>query len=543
MKQKTISLYMSILICITMNIYGTQQRILPSASGLYESLYRLGVLQGGPPVSDSLPMSIAEIEKILSVYEGQGISKENQELYESIIKQLEVPYYGFMITPELYLHTSDSAVFSTDESWYHGYHDRSPIASVYGAFSFEDAIFGYAQMSANNDQFHIDTGDSTGFFSPHMRTNLIIDDSYDNFDASTPWRAYLSLGSHFWNVQVGRDLLRWGNGSTGNLVIDDHMDYHEYARFTAFDEKVKFSTLAVSFDHPSSYQEDIDFSDPIHGYELFIAHRLETQIGQRMRLSVSESIMYQGETLDLGIFNPLMFLHNLTIRGNANSLAEFSLSYTPKKGMNLYLQLVIDQLRVIGESNSDPSALGSIIGMKTITQLDAIKSFYWGIEVTYTDPYLYLRDGDEGYPIDFIVGYRKQSPAAGKPVDLEYLGYEYGGDVIALSVNAGLSSLDWGEMGITVVYLMHGCIDQDSIWGTGESFTSIVSPSAHDPNELNKDAVEKVLSCSYEVEGKVNRYTSLHANIDWVHSWNNQNRSDHGYEADLQISTGISIHI
>ncbi len=544
MRKKILGMSVGIILMIASNTYAGQQTIIPSESPIYERLYDLSVLEGRVPFSDSIPMSVVELQRILDVYALAGIEKENMGLYESIKRQLIIKDYGIEVSPELYMHSSESATFSQDESWYHNYHSRLPIAAIYGGFSFEDKIYGYAKMAANNSQFHVDTGDSSGFFSPHVKTNLILDDSYDNFDSSTPWRAYISLGDYYWNFQVGRDLIRWGNGQTGNLIIDDHMDYHEYARLTAFNDHLKFTMLVLSFDHPSSYQESVSLSDPIEGYELFVAHRLEAQIGQRMRLAVSESIMYQGLTVDPGILNPLMFLHNLYIKGNSNSLAEISLSYTPYKGVNLYSQLAIDQLRVVGEGASEPSAFGGLAGVNYVKRIHEGLLMNLGFEVVYTDPYLYLRDGStDGYPIDFIVGYRKSSPNTIIPVDLDFLGYERGSDNVVVSFRAGLSDSDRLDMDLTLSYLLHGCIDQNSTWGEGEAYASLVAPSTQDPADSRKDSIERLLSSSYSVDYAITTYTSVHAHLDWVHCWNYQNLSNNGYESDIQLSTGITIRI
>ena len=69
-------------------------------------------------------------------------------------------------------------------------------------------------------------------------------------DFNMPLRAFVAAGGKNWSLQVGRDRLSWGSGTTGNLVIGDHIKYHNMARFTTYDSKFKYTFLISAFPHP-----------------------------------------------------------------------------------------------------------------------------------------------------------------------------------------------------------------------------------------------------------------------------------------------------
>ena len=155
-----------------------------------------------------------------------------------------------------------------------------------------------------------------------------------------PYRAFGAFGGDGWSVQVGRERLSWGAGVSGNLVLGDHVNYHNVGRFTTYGKNFKYTFLTSFFPHPSEYyaydavpdagtDNDpfayggyIDLSanqnGVMSGLSMFLAHRLEGRLfNDKVNLALTEAIMYMSEdnTLDLRVLSPATIFHNYYIRG------------------------------------------------------------------------------------------------------------------------------------------------------------------------------------------------------------------------------------
>lgn len=77
------------------------------------------------------------------------------------------------------------------------------------------------------------------------------------------------------------------------------------------------------------------------------AHLASVKLFCNLKLSIGESVIYSGRNLELGYFNPFLFIksqeHYLRDRDNTNMYA--SISYIPQKGMFLETEYLLDDLR------------------------------------------------------------------------------------------------------------------------------------------------------------------------------------------------------
>jgi len=291
--------------------YANAQKIYGTDSAEYKTLSLLNSLADGSPLSDSGPWSLAEMRHMLRAVNPDRLGTPgtaSRDIYAALEEQLgpnsRPPSITFTarLNAEVYAHTNSTEFFDEDEEWAYDYTQRAPVLEAILSTHFTDHAFGGMEYDLRNNRFHFDTEDTTGFFGKTWATNLLFDDKPENINYTAPWRAYLSLGDENWNFQFGRDTIRWGSGFLGNLFINDHADFHEYARLTAFNEAFKFSTIAMIFDHPDTYAVGTETSpkasDPITGFKLFIAHRLELPITSRIRLAISEYQVQLAEPLD-----------------------------------------------------------------------------------------------------------------------------------------------------------------------------------------------------------------------------------------------------
>ena len=239
-----------------------------------------------------------------------------------------------------------------------------------------------------------------------------------NFEC--PRRAFVSFGDDWWNIQIGRDKLSWGNGHSGNLVIGDHLDHEDYARFTAFGNNMKYEALDIFLNHPTFVTPG---EEDQNGIKMFLAHRLEFTPWRWLDFAISEDVMYQDDSINLEYLNPAFVYHNLNDRQNFNAIAHAEASVTPFPGLKVYGQFCLDQARAPLEGHSQPDCYGFIGGLEYGTALGP-GLFDVSLEGAATTTYMYRRD-----VVDFIVleRYFAIDTSGGFVINGEYLGYQYGG--------------------------------------------------------------------------------------------------------------------
>lgn len=547
-----------ILLCPAVFAAENLQFIVPTDAQIYQELSVLAVAEGRHLPSGTGPWSVGELLIYLEDLK-DGASSDLAGDIAAVERQLRDLAYlpddtGFLfdlsleLNTETYIHSNEHEAFNEDEEWVVDYTERLPLANLPLEFWAGEHFYGYMEFTARNNRFYAGTGSTEPFFSDIFSTNLIIDNGLKQADASFPWRAFLSAGGDDWNLQFGRDRLDWGFGETGNLLLSDHLDYHEFIRLSLFSERSKYSMLVAAFD-PAGWTGSMD---PLPTHQYLIAHGLEYSPHPSLLLGVVESFMFKGEVFDFRFLNPLMFYHNFYIPGNSNSLVTFDIDYTPIKGFSLYSQFAIDEIAAPGETGGEegghPRALGLIAGLKHAVVTDSITSMT-SLEFAYTDPYLYLRNhlGEGDAAINFIVGHRQfVRDISDMLVDRDFLGYEYGCDAIVADLSTVIThvptkSIVSGEL----FYMAHGTHDMDTIWDTDVEAALASTPTSSDESGENpeKDAVEHTVCITGGLEVPINEYLSAAVSCSGIGIWNYDNIAREGAVYDLQVSLGGSLRL
>ncbi|MGM0432665.1 MAG: hypothetical protein ACQEQU_08125 [Spirochaetota bacterium] len=540
---------------LAMPVAAGQQRIYPTDSQEYRILLLLQTIAPAESLSSSGPWSQSELIGMLSKIDVSRLDADSAAVYESLSDKLREKdaqttsiSFSSQITGELYAHTNTGDFFDSDENWVQDYTHRSSLFDGDLSLNLDDHFFGFLRYNVRPNRFHAATGDSTGFFGPSWSTNLILDNGPEYINYTSPWRAYLSVGGEKWNVQFGRDRLKWGTSSLGNLIINDHMDFHELVRLTLFPDQFKLTSAAMLFDHPATYTtEDSDSespstNDPIQSFDLFIGHRLEIPLGERFRIALSEGMMVRGPFVKFSWLNPMTIFHNFYMAGNSNSIAGVHLSASFANQWSAYGEFVLDEMKTVTEGETKPNAFGYLAGVRKAGSVSSSHLYLLQLEAAYTDPYLYLRDiRDE--PIDFIVGQRQPVENSLVLADEDFLGFPLGPDALILSIRGELVSLDSWQLNSELTYLLKGCIDQTSEYQTGESATQLSTPTATDPNNPAKDAVEHRLIWSADGWYPLQKRILIGLHTAWIHRWNPENETSHPYTQDLQGSFRIRVHL
>ena len=538
------------------------QHVISVHDDVHEAITHLYIQQGLALPSSSGPWSADELMKKLERLDASSLSPKQQRTYDYVQSRLTghlerkgdasvLVDFGLELATETYLKTNTEDPFALQEDiWLYDYTRRSPVLNIPLDVWAADHLYGYFEVPLMNSRHY-------EYFDQGTATNLIIDQLvlHDNATHAVhiPRRGYVSAGANHWNAQFGRDVLSWGDGISGDLILGDHLDYHEFIAFSTYHNRFKFTTLIASFAHPMSFYKDkndyfnnhenlIGFKkpDPIEGFRAFIAHRLEFRPWDTLKISVSETMMYMGDSFDFRFLNPGMIYHNYYMRSNSKSMVALDIDYALRSGVNLYLNTVIDDHGLF----SDARAIGLLGGIKT--SFPAHKGiFFANLEFAYTDPLLYLRDpGGADFPIDYIVSiwqwgeYFPPDGSSGLREIRRFLGYRHGSDTVALQTEAGYKEYGVWSLKARAALLLQGTVDIYTCYEEAkEKLSGELAPSTSygDHHDIQTTLAFELLGAYHPTDT-----VSLFCHLGLVHVWNPNNDNTQGNVFDVQVSTGIS---
>ncbi|MFA5468253.1 MAG: hypothetical protein WC224_04255 [Sphaerochaetaceae bacterium] len=597
---KKIAIFFALMVFAITIVFATNtQKIHPVGSDVYEAITYLYISNGYALPSTAGPWSTNELLKLLDKVDRTKLSNAAQSVYDYakgvLTAEPKLFKFGLEAALEANIHT-DTENFTTRKRWVKNTNDRKSLLDIRLETNIANYFYGYSSFLFDGrrfNQFSPTEGHTSAYFGQEaFTTNLffLYGSGIGDLDLGMPYRAFGALGGEGWSFQIGRDNLSWGAGETGNLMLGDHLRYHDLARLALYGKNFKYTLVTSFFAHPDQYYPILDGSKftehdqrtPLYGLNMFLGHRLEWRMFKdKVGFSVSEAIMFQtakdgtepfDSVLDPRILNPSMLFHNLYIRSNANSLLTFELDYSPIKYLNIYGQMAIDEFYLPGESqpgvanSAFPTALGYIAGVKTGVPVRRGVA-YGSLEFALTDPFLYLRDNNPkgedqaigDYGINFIVAHREYSGPKikhGVTYYEEFLGYKYGPDAIVINANGGYKEFGkWYAEG-NIFYMLHGTHDEWTLWSnvyknanweankppilttpTDKHWTeNQVDPAAHD----NRDAVSQTF-----VIGVKGGYTFLkgfdvYGQFDFINIVNPGNIASNAPIRDFQFSVGLS---
>ena len=594
MRKTTILVIMFLI--FTLSVFaGTanMQKIFPVDSEEYTIIKYLYIAQGHSLPSTTGPWSADELENMLRVLDVSSMDSVQKAWYDAVSAsvnarpEIDLDKFGMTFTGkanlELYFHTNtdgyaitaDTSSHDVTEKAFQGNHwvyDENYQKSFLN-FELETYLtdYFYADFQADiansrhSDEYYTEelgiSKLSTNIIGlKHLKFNL----SY--FDGNWPYRSFLSAGGNNWNIQIGRDKLSWGPGETGNLTISNNMPYQNYGKITAYSDYFKYTFLTSFYPHPVNYWDNQydGAADPhwhgldntywgaaYKGLSMYIGHRLEARLfNDKLTIAGVEGLMYMSEdnTIDVRALNPLNFNHNNYIARNSNSTLELEFNYTPIKGLNVYGEMIIDEIAFPGietppsaENRRNPTAMGFIFGVKGVYTLGN-GILHATAEFAKTDPYLYLRDGldrnnaagnQQGYyGINYVVAIRNwSSVGSGITYDEYFQGYTYGPDAVVANLKAGWTTADLRlSVEGSLFYMAHGTHDAWTMWtaigGSEEDYNANKSSptdkhtsynAKYDYKSGNMDlAVEKTLVCGVNASYKVSSWLTAMVQADFV---------------------------
>ncbi len=469
-------------------LFALSPRTIALDSPLYGKMDLLYLSAGKGTPSNSRPWSADEANLILKRINRESLREGEKRLYDEIASLIEDDFLlilddvaaldlGADINLEAYVHSNTG--YSKESDWIYGYDERKPLLEASFSFEFLDAVYSFCDIRVGNGKYRgsdtlvdiktafpngigavipssekigndisVNTVIDSSMYSGHFTHNILT--SFGDFDSIFPKRAFLNAGGEHYLVSFGRDRIDWGNSNIGNFVVDDHVDYHDYLRFTFFSDRFKyeFLTLFLEYDYSSRQTED-------EGSKFLIGHRLEFRVLDTLTFSLSENIMYVSRTgVEFKYFNPAFIFHNLDNHSIFNAIAYVDADWNFAKGFNLYTQFVLDQATAPGEGDDQSPAWGMLLGVEYARILDngSVKA---SLEAAYASPLLYRRDA-----VDFlIIDKNKLSTTGGYAIDVDFLGFPYGNDSFVIQSKTDYEAKPGLDFSFAIQQVIKGSLD------------------------------------------------------------------------------------
>ncbi len=144
-------------------------------------------------------------------------------------------------------------------------------------------------------------------------------------------RSVLKFNLPWFDLELGRDLLEWGPGFRGNLLVSRNSNYYDLIKTTFRYKKIRLIYAHTFLNSNRS--------------KYLVAHRLEFQPVENLLISVSESVVYGGRDVEPLYLNPFvpMIISERHLGNQDNNLMAFDGSYYLRNlRMKLYGEILFD---------------------------------------------------------------------------------------------------------------------------------------------------------------------------------------------------------
>ena len=608
--KRTFTTLAVLLLALAAVFAANNQKIYSVDTEIYRTISKVYVLTGHALPSSTGPWSGDELLKMYEAIDRSEVPDYMLAKYDAALEELNAGHriefrggaleFSGTADLELYFHTYDvqasDAISRTDKngltdhafegrSWWFGkdLNHTTPLFRLTWETWLTDHFYTDFELNFQNAS----RGDNYGELgSTKLNTNIIMLQNL-KFDlkvldiASFPQRAFASAGGNGWSIQIGRDRLSWGAGTTGNVVLSDNLPYHDMGRFTAYGEKFKYTYLISFFPNKMNYYNTWDGTGytgtghnnstvKLNGLTFYSAHRFEFRLfGDKVGIALTEGLLYASDTnnFQFAAISPLYFMHNGFMPNNSNSTLALEFDWTVMKGLSVYGQLMLDQFTMPGfesplgpdmDKPSSPNGIAYLLGVKYMT---GVKGGVLTInpEFAYVSAFCYLRDGyNADYGMDYTGAIRSRLYAyeeRGLSTDILYedyvLGYKYGPDCIVANLAA---TWEGGKLTLSAngMFMVHGTHDLWTVWGEVpahagdvyyEQYTGPSSSHSQNDNYRYTDARDTRDSLWYTVDiGAGAQYSlldnlKLNLNVDFVTMRNIFNVSGQN-ASDVQIILG-----
>jgi len=173
--------------------------------------------------------------------------------------------------------------------------------------------------------------------------------------------AFIHFKSGSFALTAGRYASFWGPRNSlvlaGNVNLDGFGYTYRWGRLAITYRLARLDGLNPETDNVTAFEN-----------RYFAGHRFDFHFGPQLRVGLFETVVFggPGRQIDLYYLNPLIFFHGsqLNESTNDNTMVGFDIDYKPREGVKIYGQLLVDDIQLDDEVQSDqePDELGFIAG-------------------------------------------------------------------------------------------------------------------------------------------------------------------------------------
>lgn len=554
-----------LLTLIVFSAYSSKgMNIIPLSSPIYEYVDALYTLEGHAGAQGARPWTESDLKQQMdrvtpSSETAQRIYDEIQSyLNDDSERSIATTDWNLAVTPSMAVHSNTN--FDTSDHWVSkalndkllkanlGLYVGDYFAGNFGlSLGFRDSA--NAIGTENGGVYTFNPSDNEDRFNSIFSTNIPFL-SAGSFDLDITDNSFISLGTPYVSISLGRGQLSWGNGTMGNLILGNTLPYHDYVSLAASNNTWFDYNMVVSFfSHPQNYYQG--FTEEIHGIQMFIAHRFEFRMfSDKLRLTLNEAIMYHSpdNTVDFRAFSPLLILHGLYIPANANSLASAEVEYAPIRNLQLYASFVVDDFSVgdepkAPENDATLNMWGIMGGLRSTIPFET-GYFSINVETVYTSPFMYHKDSyQEGAKYDYVLDYVGSVRLSNGKFNRQYLSFPFGSD--AFAVLGGFSytiPYKWNA-GLKLFFMAHGITNKNSIAEKYEGTENYVPDWLATKNPWTGEEGEISYTYNVGIDGEyyILDNLSLSSTFDFIYITNFENQK--GNQFDVQWTLGVKYSI
>jgi len=184
-----------------------------------------------------------------------------------------------------------------------------------------------------------------------------------NFDIT---KGYLRYDGDWISMMAGRDQLLWGAGYADRAVFSDNTVPFDFFRID-----LRSGTFHYAFLHGSLVGPDSTGHTLPSKY--IAAHRVEFNVGKRVRIGFSEAVLYSLQPVNFALLNPLTFLTSAELstempqkEDNAhNTILWLDVEVTPARNARVFGSILVDDVKFSTLTKNDISGNSNKFGWQT----------------------------------------------------------------------------------------------------------------------------------------------------------------------------------
>lgn len=483
-----------VLLCILFPVFSYGLETFSVDSPEWQAAYVLSTEAGVLPPSSVSPVTANELIASLGRISLDQLSADGRDLHARLMARLErddalvssspvkIDFYP-VISPEFFVHANDG--LARDEDSLFSLKDTRPLLDFGLDLAFFDVVRLYASygigpapiLSYRMVELNPSADEFTCFdrnYSDNLVTFIL--DSSRGFEETVMRRGGLVAGSSWFDVSLMRSGSSHGYGRTGNLLISDNLMSQDFLRLHLYSQWVDYTYSLYQFDALDQTEGDavpVPHKGDLNGKSRVMPiQRLDFKFFDKVSLSVSAgAMMYVDNPFDLRLLNPIMFVHGIGNTSNstqwdpagrdqANNIFSVELSAAIARHLNVNLQILVDQVQFSfekeGQTELPANALAVLANLQTSWIRKGLFLTAW-MEGAYLMPSVYLNrklditTGMYDHNLSLIAGSRTK-----QYIDLDYIGYPYGGDCAVLAMGCTLGDLSSFSFSSSVSYIIHG---------------------------------------------------------------------------------------